>query len=65
MSPIEHIQANLIRQMTPGRRLEIAADLYRTAWEIKLAALRQQHPDWSEARIQRAVRRVFQTGYAG
>ena len=61
----EELQAARIRKMTPGRRLEIARDLYETAWNIKKAGLRAQHPDWSEQQIDAKLRRVFLTGYAG
>ena len=61
----EELQAALIRQMPPGRRLEIARDLYEAAWNIKKAGLRAQHPDWSEQQIAAKLRLVFLTGYAG
>lgn len=61
----EKIQEALIRNMSPGRRLEIAQELYETAWRIKEAGLRTQHPDWSEPQIAAKLRRVFLTGYAG
>ena len=62
---VEQLQEELIRKMSPGRRLEVALSLYRTAWQFKASALRQQHPDWSEMRVQSSVRRVFLTGHAG
>ncbi|HEY8899186.1 MAG TPA: hypothetical protein VIM61_02070 [Chthoniobacterales bacterium] len=58
-------QDDIIRRMTPCRRLEIAMALYRTAWDYKQAWLRSQHPDWSEEKIASATRRIFQTGHAG
>lgn len=61
----ENIQNALIRNMTPARRLSIAMDLYRTAWEIKKSGLRHLHPDWTEEAIEARTRRIFQTGYAG
>lgn len=61
----ERIQDELIRRMTPGRRLQIARELYETAWQLKEAGLRRQHPDWSEEEIRAKCRRVFVTGYAG
>jgi len=61
----EKLQAEIIRRMTPGRRLEIARELYETAWQLKEAGLRRQHPDWSEEEIWAKCRRVFVTGYAG
>jgi len=61
----EQMQAELIRRMSPGRRLEIARELYETAWQLKEAGLRRQYPDWSDAEIRAKCRRVFVTGYAG
>ena len=61
----EGIQREIIRKMTPAQKFAIAGELYKMAWEIKRAALRQQHPDWSEDQVQVRVRRIFTTGYAG
>jgi len=61
----ERIQDELIRKMSPERRLEIACDLYSMAWEVKMDAIRKQHPDWSEQAVSSRTRRIFITGYAG
>ena len=61
----EQRQQELIRRMSPGRRLEIAQELYETAWQLKEAGLRRQHPDWSDADIRAKCQRIFITGYAG
>lgn len=61
----EKFQEDLIRRMTPGQRLQIAQELYDTAWQIKEAGLRRQHPDWSDEAIRAKCRRIFLTGYAG
>ena len=61
----ERIQREIIRKMTPAQKFAIAQELYDTAWEIKRAALRQQHSDWSEEQVLARVRRIFTTGYAG
>jgi len=61
----EGLQNDLIRKMSPGRRLEIAASLYQMAWDLKMSGLRSQHPDWSEAVLASKTRRIFVTGYAG
>jgi len=61
----ERRQMELIRRMTPRRRLEIAQELHRTAWEFKSAWLRSRHPEWSAEEVAAATRRIFQTGYAG
>jgi hypothetical protein len=61
----EELQKELIRKMTPGKRLSTALALYETAWEIKKSGLRSLHPDWTEDAIQARTRRIFLTGYAG
>jgi len=61
----EEIQNELIRKMSPARRLEAAMSLYKTAWDIKISGLRGQHPDWTEAALEARTRRIFVTGYAG
>ena len=61
----DRIQREIIRKMTPAQKFAIARELYDTAWEIKRAALRQQHPDWSEEQVLARVKRIFTTGYDG
>ena len=61
----EDAQDEILRSMSPGRRLQIARELYETAWQVKAAGLRREHPDWPEERVMGKLRRVFVTGYAG
>jgi hypothetical protein len=61
----DEIQRELIRKMSPSRRLAIASELYVAAWELKKGAMKLQHPDWSEAEVAARLRRIFLTGYAG
>ncbi len=58
-------QGEPIRAMSPGRCLEVAQDLYETAWQLKVAGWRREYSDWSDKSIFDKVRRVFLTGYAG
>jgi hypothetical protein len=58
-------QDAILRLMSPARRLAIADELYATAWQIKAAGLRREHPDWPEEKILGKLRRIFITGYAG
>jgi hypothetical protein len=58
-------QDELIRMMESSRRLQIAQELWQTAWELKQSGLRAQYPDWTEEQIRAKARRVFITGYAG
>ncbi|MCP4710061.1 MAG: hypothetical protein GY869_15665 [Planctomycetes bacterium] len=52
-------QIEIYKAMTPGRRLEVAGELYQAAWELKSAWLSSKHPEWSEERIQKEVRDIF------
>jgi hypothetical protein len=61
----EQAQEEIIRTMSPGRRLEVARELYETAWQVKAAGLRREHPEWPEELLLAKLRRVFVTGYAG
>lgn len=49
----------IIRAMTPVQKLQAAQRLYESAKQLKAAALRAQHPDWSEDQIHIAVRDAF------
>ncbi len=65
MRRAEQAQEEIIRTMSPGRRLEVARELYETAWQVKAAGLRREHPEWPEELLLAKLRRVFVTGYAG
>ena len=45
--------------MSPTQKLRAAERLYWSARQLKAAALRAQHPDWTEEAIQQAVRQIF------
>lgn len=55
-------EIRILRAMTPEQKLRAAEEMYRAALEIKAAALRAHHPDWSEEKIQREVREIFLNG---
>ena len=60
MRPSEpEIPVEILRALTPERRLEVAQGLRRTAWEITAAGIRQRNPAWSEQQVEEAVRSVF------
>jgi hypothetical protein len=52
-------QIEAYRRMSPERKLEVAAELRRAAWDLKAAGIRGQHPDWTEQQVHNEVRRVF------
>lgn len=65
LSSLESRQDDIIRRIDAGGRLEVARELYNTAWNLKMAAVRRQHPEWPDEEVFAKVRRVFLTGYAG
>jgi hypothetical protein len=52
-------QIEIYRQMTPGRRLEIAEQMFWSARRLKVAGVRHQHPDWPEEQVISEVNRIF------
>jgi hypothetical protein len=47
------------RMMSPAQKLRAAERLYYSARQLKEAALRAQHPDWTDQAIRQAVRQIF------
>lgn len=45
----------VLRAKTPRERVEIANGMWRSARDMIDRVLRQDHPDWSDEQIQRAV----------
>ncbi len=54
----------IIQAMSPAQKLRAAEQLYYSARQLKAAALRAQHPDWTDEAIRQAVREFFLYGYA-
>jgi hypothetical protein len=49
----------ILRAMSPAQKLKAAERLHQSAWQLKAAALRAAHPDWTDEAIRRAVREAF------
>jgi hypothetical protein len=52
-------QKKAYQAMTPEQKLRVALDIYYTARELKTAALKRQHPEWTEDVISQKVREIF------
>lgn len=52
-------QIAIYRRMMPGRRLELAENLFWSARRMKAAWLKAQHPGWSEQQVESEVTRIF------
>lgn len=51
--------AETLRQMTGQEKLKAAFALWRAARRLKAAAIREQHPEWSEEQVEREVKETF------
>ena len=49
----------VLQAMSPTQKLRAAERLYYSARQLKAAALRAQHPDWTDEAIRQAVRKFF------
>jgi hypothetical protein len=49
----------ILQAMTPAQKLRAAERLYYSARQLKEAALRAEHPDWTDEAIRQAVRKTF------
>jgi len=52
-------QKKILQGKTPSEKLAIAQQMALSARELKAAALRSFHPDWTEEQVVRKVREVF------
>ena len=52
-------QIKIYKAMTPAQKLDVSIKLYQSAKAIKKAAIKQQHPEWSEKKIKKLVNDIF------
>ena len=57
-------EQKILQAMSPAQKLRAAERLYYSARQLKAAALRAGHPDWTDEAIHEAVREFFLYGYA-
>ena len=58
------VQVQAWRKMGASARSQLGIDLRRNVRLWKLAALRAQHPDWSEQRLREELARIYLRGNA-
>ena len=49
----------VLQAMSPSQKLRAAERLHYSARQLKSAALRAEHPDWTSEAIRQAVREIF------
>ena len=55
----DKIQTEIFKKMTGEQKLKLSMRLYWSARRLKAVALRRQHPDWTEERVQQGVTEIF------
>lgn len=55
-APAQDIE--VLRRMTPAKKLAVMRILIRQAYELKAAGIRARHPDLPEAEVQERARRL-------
>jgi hypothetical protein len=56
---VEEIQVKIYQEMSGEKKLDLAIRLYHSARSLKIRALQNQHPDWSEGQINQELRKIF------
>ena len=57
-------QLKALRKMTPEQKLEAGFAFMEEMRQLKAAALRSQHPDWTDEQIAQALREFILNGAA-
>ena len=57
MSPdrADQIQAEILKTLSMGERLELARDMSELARGLLRARIRAEHPEWSESQVTREI----------
>lgn len=53
------LSVNRFKDFSAEKKLNLSLKLIYSAKELKRAALRQNHPDWDEIKINEEVKRIF------
>lgn len=59
MPTFEEVELAILRRMTAAQKLAVMHGLWRTAWKLKEAGVRTQHPDWTPEQVTARVREIF------
>lgn len=59
---IDDKDADVLRAMTPERRVEMVGELCRFAWGVAEAAIRERYPQWSDEQVKRELARRVAIG---
>jgi hypothetical protein len=52
-------QIKIYKSLLPSEKLEIAENLYRSAWNLKETDIKAKHPEWSKEKVAKKVAEIF------
>lgn len=55
----EDLETAILRRMSAEQKLAVMNALWRLAWDVKVAGIRRQHPDWTPEQVVTRVRELF------
>lgn len=55
----DDLQIEIFKKMTPQKKLEIAEQLYWSAYELKFAFFKSEYPDLSDEEINEKTKKYF------
>jgi len=58
-SPNNEQIENRFQGMSAEKKLLLSLQLYQNAWELKKAALKNQHPEWEDQILIQTLRQIF------
>ncbi len=56
--PISEPDLEVLRRLSPARKLAVMSSLTRQAWSLKAAIIRDRHPDLGPAEVTRLARKA-------
>lgn len=56
---VAQIETAILRRMTPAQKLAVMHALWRQAWNLKTAAVRRHHPEWTAEQVAARVREIL------
>ena len=59
MAFLDPDQKHIFQNMSPEEKLKVSLQLYNSAFETKMAALKDRNPELPEEDIRRRVREIF------
>ena len=55
----DQLRVEIYRKMSASQKWTEVSRLREIAWQLKTAAIRSKHPDWTSSAVEAAVRKVF------